>query len=113
MNTKYRRSSSLSLPFTHFYPNDGTPKPMFDSDGMSIPTYTINNFIIPEFADEVISKLKRVKENFDDGQDTDVGKDWLDALTTIGLLSYSKGRYEITQTGEYVIEEYGTMYRNY
>lgn len=79
MNTKYRRSLSLSLPFTHFYPNDGTPKPMFDSDGMSIPTYTINNFIVPEFADEVISKLKRVKENFDDGQDTDVSKEWLDA----------------------------------
>lgn len=55
------------------------------------------------FAEKVLSKLRRTQACFEDGQGTDIGREWLDVLTRLGLLNRvqrSPGLWEITQQGE-------------
>ncbi|QZI68714.1 hypothetical protein K5F93_20235 [Pseudomonas protegens] len=55
------------------------------------------------FAEKVLSKLRRFEECMDDGQGADIGRDWFDVLTRLGLLNRvqrSPGLWEITQQGE-------------
>lgn len=59
--------------------------------------------MVHPFAEKVIRKLQRVQECAEDGQDTDIGRHWLDLLTQLGLLNRlqrSPARWEITQQGE-------------
>lgn len=60
-----------------------------------------------QFADKVIGKLQRFYSCAEDGQDTDIGRHWLDLLTQLGLLNRvqrSPARWEITQQGEDALE---------
>lgn len=61
---------------------------------------------LPPFAVKVIEKLKRFEETCMDGQDSDIGKHWLDLLTQLGLLNRvrrSPAYWEIAQQGEDVL----------
>lgn len=63
---------------------------------------------LPEFARQVIEKLRRFEECTSDSQGADIGREWFDTLTHLGLLNRtqrSPGRWEITQEGEKVIKE--------
>lgn len=52
----------------------------------------------------VLSKLIRAYENFDDDEDTDIGREWLNALTLMGLLrKIKRGRWEITEEGDVAV----------
>ena len=58
---------------------------------------------LPPFAQQVISKLRRVHDCFTDAQGADVEKHWLDLLTLLGLLNRvqrSPALWEISQQGE-------------
>ena len=58
--------------------------------------------LIP-FAEKVISKLRRFEECAGDSQDVDIGREWFDVLTHLGLLERvqrSPAYWEITQQGE-------------
>lgn len=49
----------------------------------------------------VMGKLLRAHDNFDDDEDTDIGREWLDALTLLGLMrKVRRGLWEITEAGE-------------
>lgn len=51
-------------------------------------------------------KLARMSECADDGEDVDIGRDWLDTLTTLGLVirtQRSPAMWEITEAGEAAI----------
>lgn len=59
--------------------------------------------VVHPFAEKAIRKLQRVQECAEDGQDTDIGRHWLDLLTQLGRLNRlqrSPARWEITQQGE-------------
>jgi len=65
---------------------------------------------MPAFAVTVIKKLRRVDECSSDGQGTDIGGDWLDLLTRLGLLNRtqrSPALWEITQQGEDALAQQG------
>ena len=62
--------------------------------------------LIP-FAEKVISKLRRFEECAGDSQDVDIGREWFDVLTHLGLLvrvQRSPAYWEITPQGEDVLE---------
>ncbi|WP_409286902.1 hypothetical protein [Pseudomonas guariconensis] len=62
---------------------------------------------LPEFAEKVVAKLRRVRDCFEDNQDTDIGRVWLDLLTSLGLLTRtqrSPALWEITDDGSKVLE---------
>lgn len=62
---------------------------------------------LPPFAQKVISKLQRFQECAEDGEDTDIGRHWLDLLTQLALLNRvqrSPALWEISQQGEDVLD---------
>lgn len=57
---------------------------------------------LPPFAAQVLEKLERVDECFSDGQGADIGREWFDVLTLLGLLKReqrSPALWSITQQG--------------
>jgi hypothetical protein len=61
----------------------------------------------PPFAQEVVSKLRRFEECTSDNQGADIGREWFDILTHLGLLSRvqrSPALWEITQQGEDLLD---------
>ncbi|MPQ71447.1 hypothetical protein [Pseudomonas sp. MWU12-2323] len=62
---------------------------------------------LPPFAQKVINKLRRFEECTSDNQGADIGRQWFDLLTMLGLLSRvqrSPALWEITQQGEDLLE---------
>lgn len=67
---------------------------------MSTDTY-------PPFAQKIISKLRRYEECTSDSQGADIGREWFDVLTQLGLLARvqrSPALWEMTQQGEDLLE---------
>lgn len=61
---------------------------------------------LPEFAQEAINKLRRFEACASDGQNADIGREWFDTLTHLGLLDRiqrSPGRWQITDQGQAVL----------
>lgn len=62
---------------------------------------------LPEFAQEAINKLRRFEACASDGQNADIGREWFDTLTHLGLLDRiqrSPGRWQITDQGQAVLQ---------
>lgn len=58
---------------------------------------------LPPFAVKVVSKLRRFEECASDGEGADIGREWFDILTQLGLLKRvqrSPGLWEMTKEGE-------------
>lgn len=56
--------------------------------------------------DVVREKLQRFEECADDGEDCDIGRDWFDALTLLGLLRLTQHRpaeWTMTEAGELLL----------
>lgn len=63
---------------------------------------------VPDFARRVIKKLERVHACFTDGQDADIGKDWFDVLTKLGLLDRvqrSPALWQISDVGDALLDQ--------
>lgn len=59
--------------------------------------------VMPPFAEMILTKLARVDECFSDGQGADIGREWFDTLTLLGLLTRVQVRpafWSITPQGE-------------
>lgn len=62
---------------------------------------------LPPFANLVIRKLQRFDECAGDGQGADIGAQWFDVLTQLGLLKRvqrSPALWQITEQGERLLE---------
>ncbi|KAF1009537.1 MAG: hypothetical protein GAK28_00175 [Luteibacter sp.] len=62
---------------------------------------------VPHALADVVSAVRRFDECAEDGEDVDIGRDWFDALTTIGLLrrvQRSPARWEMTDAGRSLLE---------
>lgn len=60
----------------------------------------------------IVEKLSRFAECAEDGEDVDIGRDWLDALTTMGLLARvqrSPARWEMTEAGDFLVKPWGVV----
>lgn len=56
----------------------------------------------------VLAKLDRTWQCFDDGEGTDVGRPWIDALTLLGLMErVGRRRWAITEAGEAALSRAG------
>ena len=61
----------------------------------------------PPFAKRIISKLQRFEECTSDNQGADIGREWFDMLTQLGLLNRvqrSPALWEMSQQGEELLE---------
>lgn len=62
---------------------------------------------LPPFANQVIRKLQRFDECAGDGQGADIGTQWFDVLTQLGLLKRvqrSPALWQVTEQGEQLLE---------
>ncbi|MGE7139758.1 hypothetical protein ACQKIE_19215, partial [Luteibacter sp. NPDC031894] len=62
---------------------------------------------VPYALVEVVRAVRRFNECAEDGEDVDIGRDWFDALTTIGLLhrvQRSPARWEMTDAGRSLLD---------
>lgn len=62
---------------------------------------------LPPFVQAVVSKLRRFEECACDNQGADIGREWFDLLTLLGLLGRvqrSPALWEITKQGEDLLE---------
>ena len=62
---------------------------------------------LPPFANLVIRKLQRFDEYASDGQGADIGTQWFDVLTQLGLLKRVQRRpalWQVTDQGEQLLE---------
>lgn len=82
-----------------------------DKPGSTIPLYLHPQPAPthPQFCQDVIEKLIRFAECADDGQGVDIGRQWLDTLTHLGLLERvqrSPAWWQMTQQGAHVLAAY-------
>ena len=69
---------------------------------------------LPAFAQKVLKKLRRTQECFEDGQGTDVGREWLDILVKLGLLNRvqrSPALWEISDAGDAFLDARAALER--